>query len=370
VSDLTSESIILPPVEQDAVDFNDINTFDYVLPPERIAQSPVEPRDSSRLMVLDRSKRSITHTRFDQIGNFLIPGDLLVANESRVIPARLHGHKAKTGASVEILLLANRPEYGPTAWETLVRPGRRLRPGHFVELPNGVSAEILDTLDTGGRIVRFTLEGENDPALVLARLQQIGEMPLPPYIHEPLADPERYQTVYARTQGSAAAPTAGLHFTPNLIERLQSQGISFAHVTLHVGLDTFRPVEVADLRHHHMHSEAIAIDAATVEQINATRAAKGRIICVGTTTVRTLEGVAAQIGPSLQPFAGHTNIFITPGFQFNVTDAMITNFHLPKSTLLAMVSAFAGYDLVMQAYQIAIDDGYRFFSFGDAMLIL
>lgn len=350
-------------------DLTDIAAYDYALPPERIAQTPAEPRDSSRLMVLDRHTGAITHAHFADLGAFLHAGDLLVANESRVLPARLHGHKVGTGATVEILLLAARPEHGPTVWEALVKPGRRVRVGHEVVFSHGLTVQILSTTPAGGRLVRLLADGQADPALVGTRLHQAGEMPLPPYIHTPLADPERYQTVYARTEGSAAAPTAGLHFTPALLARLQAQGIGMAHVTLHVGLDTFRPVEVADLRQHHMHSEVIALDAATAATINATRAAGGRIVAVGTTTVRTLESVAAR-GLPLQPYSGDTALFITPGFDFQVTDAVITNFHLPRSTLLAMISAFAGRDHVLAAYQVAIAEHYRFYSFGDAMLIV
>jgi S-adenosylmethionine:tRNA ribosyltransferase-isomerase len=353
----------------------DVSAYDYELPAERIAQTPAQPRDSSRLMVLDRRSGDITHTRFAAIGDFLRAGDLLVVNESRVLPARLHGRKDGTGAICEILLLSARPEAGPTTWETLVKPARRLRSGHVVVLPLGLTAEILGPTTAGGRLVRFLVDGQADPALVGERLHQIGEMPLPPYIHTPLSDPERYQTVYAHTEGSAAAPTAGLHFTPELLERLQAQGVGLARVTLHVGLDTFRPVEVADLREHHMHSEAIALDQAAADAINATRAAgrsgatSGRVIAVGTTTVRTLESVAAQ-GLPLQPYAGRTALFIMPGFTFRATDAIITNFHLPRSTLLAMISAFAGRERVLAAYHLAIQEQYRFYSFGDAMLIL
>lgn len=351
-------------------DLNDISAYDYQLPAERIAQSPVEPRDSSRLLVLNRADGAIIHTTFRHIGEFLNAGDLLVANESRVIPARLHGRKANTGATVEILLLASRPELGATTWEALVRPGRRLQAGTIVNLDDNVTAEILTTTDAGGRIIRFRVDGQEDPTVLNNRLFALGEMPLPPYIHQPLQNPERYQTVYSHTQGSAAAPTAGLHFTPQLITDLQQQGIGFATVTLHVGLDTFRPVAVRDLREHHMHSEAIELSQATAEMINATKQAGKRIVTVGTTTVRTLEGIAAKHGLPLPPFRGTTDIFITPGFQFHVTDAIITNFHLPRSTLLAMISGFAGRDLVLSTYAIAIAEQYRFFSFGDAMLIL
>ena len=349
-------------------DLNDITAYDYHLPPACIAQAPAEPRDSARLLVLDRHTGAITHSTFREIGTFLQPGDLLVANESRVLPARLHGHKADTGAAVEILLLAMRPEYGPTVWETLVKPGRRVKPGHQVTFAQQLSADILEATPAGGRLVRFLVANQADPGAVETVFRQIGEMPLPPYIHTKLDDPERYQTVYSRTEGSAAAPTAGLHFTAALIAQLRAQGIPMAYVTLHVGLDTFRPVEVADLRQHHMHSETIALPAATAEAINATHAVGGRVVAVGTTTVRTLESVAAQ-GMPLHPYTGSTALFITPGFTFCATDAIITNFHLPRSTLLAMISAFADRERILTAYQTAIDTGYRFYSFGDAMLI-
>jgi S-adenosylmethionine:tRNA ribosyltransferase-isomerase len=359
---------------QDPADFRDeapfdVASYDYDLPPDRIAQTPVEPRDSSRLMVLDRAAGSIAHAIFRDIGRFLRAGDLLVANESRVIPARLRGRKADTGAAVEILLLEPRPEAGPTAWEVLVKPGKRLRDGHRVELPHGLTAEIGATTLAGGRIVTLTADGGQDRALVHERIAQAGEMPLPPYITAKLADPERYQTVYSHTEGSAAAPTAGLHFTPSLLQSLAEQGIGFATVTLHVGIDTFRPVGVDDLRQHRMHSEAFTLSAATANAINAARAAGGRIIAVGSTSIRTIE-TAAQHGLPLEPCSGRTSLFIMPGFTIRVTDALITNFHLPRSTLLAMVSAFAGHELIMAAYATAIAEGYRFFSFGDAMLIL
>ncbi len=353
----------------DMPDLNDISAYDYTLPPDRIAQTPAEPRDSSRLLVLNCQTGTITHSVFREIGAFLQSGDLLVANESRVLPARLHGQKADTGAQVEILLLTLRPEFGPTVWETLVKPGKRLKQGHQILFPLELSAEILAATPAGGRLVRFLVAGKDDPAAVEVALHQIGEVPLPPYIHAKLADPERYQTVYSHTEGSAAAPTAGLHFTPTLIAHLAAQGIPMTHVTLHVGLDTFRPVEVGDLRQHHMHSETIALSAATAATINATRERGGRVVAVGTTTVRTLESVARQ-GLPLQPYTGATDLFITPGFSFRVTDALITNFHLPRSTLLAMISAFAGRERILAAYQTAIDAGYRFYSFGDAMLIL
>ncbi len=352
-----------------SVDLDDIAAYDYELPQHLIAQHPIEPRDSSRLFVLNRATGAFTHVRFSDIGDFLHTGDLLVANESRVLPARLHGHKAETGASVELLLLAPRPDYGATAWETLVKPGRRIRKGQRIEIADGLTVEVLENTSAGGRIVRFWVNGTEDSTLLLQRLEQLGEMPLPPYIRAPLLDPERYQTVYAHTPGSAAAPTAGLHFTPSLIATLAARGIDMVYVTLHVGLDTFRPVEETHLHEHHMHGESFAISAATAETINATRAAGGHIVAVGTTTVRTLESAATH-GLPLQPIADRTELFITPGFNFHLCDALITNFHLPRSTLLALVSAFAGYERMVQAYTTAIAQGYRFYSFGDAMLIL
>ena len=364
-----------------------MSDFDYELPQELIAQTPVEPRDSSRLMVVERATGRLTHRHFRDIGEFLHPGDLLIANQSRVIPARLLGRRAETGGAVEVLLLSERPDLGADTWEALVRPGRRLREG--VRLLFGeesgpgsgplLEGEILQRTEAGGRVVRLSLpEGSGAPFLpgvsVRERIEQIGRMPLPPYIHETLADPERYQTVYARISGSAAAPTAGLHFTPQLLDALRQQGVRVGFVTLHVGLDTFRPVEVEDVSQHKMHSEEIDLDAPTAELINETRRAGGRIIAVGTTSVRTLEGVAAVqgvgAGGKLEPYHGNTRLFITPGFHFQVVDAMITNFHLPRSTLLLLVSAFAGKPLIEKAYQEAIRERYRFFSFGDAMLLL
>ncbi len=351
------------------VDLYALAAYDYILPKDRIAQTPVEPRDRSRLLVLDRQTGAITPSIFRNIGQFLRPGDLLVANESRVLPARLHGQKADTGAQVELLLIALRPDLGPTTWEVLVKPGRRIRTGHIALFPEGISAEILDTTPAGGRIARLLVDQKVDAAELARRLMRIGEMPLPPYIHTPLRDRERYQTVYARDEGSAAAPTAGLHFTDELIASLADHGISMVYVTLHVGLDTFRPVEEPDLRLHHMHGEAISVSEATVAAITATRAAGGRIVAVGTTSVRTLEALAAN-GFPLQPYTGRTELFIMPGHTFRLVDAIITNFHLPRSTLLALISAFASRDQILATYQTAIADGYRFYSFGDAMLIL
>jgi S-adenosylmethionine:tRNA ribosyltransferase-isomerase len=359
-----------------------ISEFDYDLPTELIAQTPLEPRDSSRLLVVNRQQQSLAHHHFRDLGNYLRPGDVLIANQSRVIPARLLGRRTESGGAVEVLLLAERVDLGRDYWETLVRPGRRLREGALIEFLDTsqqvrLQAQILQRTDAGGRIVYFTIPGQNsdssDPYALLSVRQlidELGRMPLPPYIHETLADPERYQTVYARIQGSAAAPTAGLHFTPQLLSQLRQQGVKVGFVTLHVGLDTFRPVEVENVSEHKMHSEEIELDAPTATLINEARANGGRIVAVGTTSVRVLESVASLYEGRIEPFSGHTRLFITPGYRYQVVDALITNFHLPRSTLLLLVSAFSGKELMEQAYQEAIHEHYRFFSFGDAMLIL
>ena len=356
----------------------DIAEFDYTLPPERIAQTPVEPRDSSRLLVLHRDTGAIEHRVFREIGEYLRPGDLLVANQSRVLPARLRGAKEGSGGSIELLLLAVRADLGPDTWEALVRPGRRVREGQRLTFGGGeLVAEVLDRTEAGGRVVRL-LPREGTLA---AALDHLGSMPLPPYIHTPLADRERYQTVYAREPGSAAAPTAGLHFTPDLLARLEAQGVEMAFVTLHIGLDTFRPVSEATLEEHAMHSEEIDLDGTAAGRINAARERGGRIVAVGTTAVRTLESAAAiaderrvagEVAPGtvVVPYRGRTSLFILPGYRFRAVDALITNFHLPRSTLIAMVSAFAGRERTLAAYAEAVERGYRFYSFGDAMLIL
>ena len=338
--------------------------YDYALPPELIAQRPAEPRDSSRLMVVDRATGAIDHRAFRDLPGLLRPHDLLVANRSRVIPARLHGHKLPSGGAVEILLLCARAD---GAWESLVRPGKRLAVGTRVGFGGrAVFAEIVDRTEAGGRVVRFvdsggeTLAGERFDRW----LRDVGEMPLPPYIHERLEDPERYQTVYAQAPGSAAAPTAGLHFTPELLFRLREAGIGLTHVTLHVGLDTFRPVETDDVREHHIHSEWCELTGATATRIEAARRSGGRLVAVGTTSVRVLETSGAA------PYSGDTRLYIYPGHRFRAVDAMITNFHLPRSSLLMLVSAFAGRELMLRAYEVAVAERYRFFSFGDAMLIL
>jgi S-adenosylmethionine:tRNA ribosyltransferase-isomerase len=370
------------PAEEQPFPFK-ISDYDYELPPELIAQTPIEPRDASRLLVVHRASGELEHRHFRDIGEYLRPGDLLIANQSRVIPARLLGKRAGTGGSVEVLLLAERADLGADTWEALVRPGRRLREGARVlfgedrgaGLPPRLQGEILGCTEAGGRFVRFTVVPEyaatlTTPPTVAQLIEELGRMPLPPYIHEPLANPERYQTVYARIAGSAAAPTAGLHFTPELLDRLRAQGVQIGFVTLHVGLDTFRPVEVEDVRDHKMHSEEIDIDAPTADLINETRRAGGRVVAVGTTSVRVLESVASLFGGTVRPYHGYTALFITPGYRFKVVDALITNFHLPRSTLILLVSAFAGKALIEKAYQEAIRLRYRFYSFGDAMLLL
>jgi S-adenosylmethionine:tRNA ribosyltransferase-isomerase len=349
------------------------NDYDYHLPTELIAQTPVEPRDSSRLLVLRRDTGALEHRVFRDIGDYLRPGDLLVANQSRVLPARLRGVKAETGGQVELLLLAVRGDLGPDTWEALVRPGRRVREGQRLLFGGGLlAAEVLARTEAGGRIVRL-LAREGGVAAAIAA---IGTVPLPPYIRAPLADAERYQTVYAREPGSAAAPTAGLHFTPELLAALEARGIGVVYVTLHIGLDTFRPIEEADLTEHKIHSEEIELDAATAARINATRAAGGRIVAVGTTSVRVLESVAALAAEAaagddpVVPYRGRTSLFIRPGHQFRAVDVMLTNFHLPRSTLIVLVSVFAGRELILRAYEEAVAQRYRFYSFGDAMLIM
>jgi S-adenosylmethionine:tRNA ribosyltransferase-isomerase len=349
--------------------------FDYALPSALIAQTPIEPRDSSRLLVVHRSTGFIEHRLFRDIGQYLQPGDLLVANRSRVIPARLRGHKMPSGGAVELLLLAVRADLGRDHWEALVRPGRRVREGQRLEFASGaLAADVLERTPAGGRIVRLEA-ADGDVAGALAR---IGTVPLPPYIRAPLADPERYQTVYARVPGSAAAPTAGLHFTPALLADLQARGVGLVYVTLHIGLDTFRPIEEADVAQHQIHSEEIALDAATAARINAVRAAGGRIVAVGTTAVRVLESAAAHAeeqgnadsGAVVAPLCGRTSLFIVPGHRFRAVDVLLTNFHLPRSTLIVLVSAFAGRELVLRAYAEAVAQRYRFYSFGDAMLVV
>lgn len=344
--------------------------FDYDLPEHFIAQTPAEPRDSSRLLVLERKTGRIEHRVFREIGDFLRAGDLLVLNRTRVIPARLFARKS-TGGRVELLLLRREDEL---TWRGLVG-GKGLRVGTRLQIEAGPQAEIIESLDGSERLVRFA-----EP--IEPYFPKVGHVPLPPYIHAKLADPERYQTVYAREPGSAAAPTAGLHFTPRLLEELQKHGVDLAYVTLHVGLDTFAPVAEADPQAHKIHSEWCELPAETADRINRTRAEGGRIVAVGTTSVRTLESAASppmDHDPSsmihvpssiVRPFSGPTSLFILPGYQFKIVDALITNFHLPRSTLLMLVSAFAGRERILDAYEVAKRQGFRFYSFGDAMLIL
>lgn len=330
--------------------------FDYHLPPELIAQTPVEPRDSSRLMVLSRGGGSIAHRRFSELDELLRGGDVLVFNDSRVLPARLMGHKADTGGKVELLLLRR---LEPGLWEALAKPSRSIREGTRIEL-DGLQAEVIQRNEGALRVVRFSDE---------AALEQAGQVPLPPYIHRPLDDPERYQTIYSRVQGSAAAPTAGLHFTTELLDRLGEKGIEFAFVTLHVGLDTFVPVRDDDPREHRIHSEYGEIAPEVANALSEARSEGRRIVGVGTTTARLLEGATLN-SSKIEPFAGWTDLLILPGYRFRALDGMITNFHLPRTTLIMLVAAFAGPKLILQAYNEAIDRNYRFYSFGDAMLII
>ncbi len=335
--------------------------FDYDLPEEYIAQTPLKKRDASRMLVLRRDGGTLEHAHFRDLGGFLRPNDILVLNQTRVIPARLFGRKIPTGGQVELLLLRRREAQ---VWETLAG-GKGLVPGRYVQLEDGPKAEILADLGGPRRLVRF-----DEP--LSPQLDSIGHAPLPPYIHAYLEDPERYQTVYAEEPGSAAAPTAGLHFTPELIGQLKNQGIYITTVTLHVGLDTFAPVQEENPCQHEIHTEWCQITSEAVDHINAARHAGGRVIAVGTTSVRTLESAARQVqrGDILSPFEGSTDLFILPGFQFQIVDAMITNFHLPRSTLIMLVSAFVGRERILDAYEIAKSHGYRFYSFGDAMLII
>lgn len=340
-----------------------LRTKDYYfdLPEEQIAQDPLEDRTSSRLLVLHKKTGEREHKVFRDVKQFLKPGDCLVLNNTKVIPARLIGEKEGTGAKVEILLLKRREK---DIWETLVKPGKKARPGAKIVFGDGLlSCEIVSVEEEGNRLVRFSYEGIFEEVL-----DQLGQMPLPPYITHQLKDRNRYQTVYAKYDGSAAAPTAGLHFTNALLEEIENIGVKIAYVTLHVGLGTFRPVKVDNVLEHHMHSEFYQIDAEAAKIINDTKDAGGRVVCVGTTSCRTIESAADENG-RLHPCSGDTDIFIYPGYQFKVLDCLITNFHLPESTLLMLVSALAGREQVLEAYKEAVDMGYRFFSFGDAMFI-
>ena len=334
--------------------------FWYDLPQELIAQCPIEPRDHSRLMAVDRQSGQVAHRHFYDIVEYLNPGDALVINDTRVMPARLLGQR-QGGGPCEVLLLR---QLGPKRWETLVKPGKKLKPGALVSFGEGrLTGEIQEPTPAGGRIVAFTCQDTMEEAL-----DQLGEMPLPPYIHQKLEDKERYQTVYAREIGSAAAPTAGLHFTPELLERIKAKGIDIVPVLLHVGLGTFRPVKAENVEDHVMHAEFYQVTPQAAQRINQARRRGGRVIATGTTSVRTLESAATPEG-ELLPQSGRTQIFITPGYTFKMVDALITNFHLPGSTLVMLVSAFLGREPTLRAYRQAVQEGYRFFSFGDAMYI-
>ena len=336
--------------------------FYYDLPKERIAQTPVEPRDHSRLLVMDRFTGEMEHRHFYDIVDYLRPGDLLVINDSRVLPARLYGYKEDTGAHMELLLLEQKENL---VWECLAKPGKKAKPGTKLIFGDGLlTGEVVEVKEDGNRMVQFTCDGN-----FYSVLDQIGQMPLPPYITEKLQDKERYQTVYSKELGSAAAPTAGLHFTPELMDKIRAMGVEFASVTLHVGLGTFRPVKAEEVTDHTMHSEHCLLPQETADKILKTKANGGRVIAVGTTSCRTLESVATFTG-KIQHWEGYTDIFIYPGYQFKVLDGLITNFHLPESTLIMLVSAFAGREHILHAYEEAVKREYRFFSFGDACLFL
>ena len=336
--------------------------FDFHLPEELIAQTPLEKRDSSRLLIVDRETGQFSDQHFDNIIDQLEPGDALVMNNTRVLPARLYGTKPETGGHVELLLLKNTQG---DFWEVLAKPAKRLRVGTRVSFGDGrLTATVTEELEHGGRIVRFDYQG-----IFLEVLESLGEMPLPPYIHEKLEDRERYQTVYAKENGSAAAPTAGLHFTEELLDKIAAKGVKLVYLTLHVGLGTFRPVSVDNLEEHEMHSEFYSLSEEAAEILRQVKANGHRIIAVGTTSIRTLETIGSKFDGQIQADSGWTNIFIKPGYQWKIVDAFSTNFHLPKSTLVMLVSAFAGRQLTLQAYEHAIAERYRFFSFGDAMFI-
>ena len=335
--------------------------FYYELPQELIAQDPLEDRSSSRLLVLDKKTGDIQHHIFREIVNYLNPGDCLVINDTKVIPARLIGAKEETGAKIEVLLLKRGQN---DVWETLVKPGRKAKPGTRISFGDGLlKGEVIDVVDEGNRLIRFEYEGIFEEIL-----DRLGQMPLPPYITHQLRDKDRYNTVYAAHSGSAAAPTAGLHFTPELLEEIGRKGVDIARVTLHVGLGTFRPVKVEEVENHHMHSEFYMIDEEAAEKINRAKDSGKRVICVGTTSCRTVESAADENG-RLKACSGWTEIFIYPGYRFRILDALITNFHLPESTLIMLVSALAGKEHVLAAYEEAVKERYRFFSFGDAMFI-
>ena len=335
--------------------------FYYDLPEELIAQDPLPDRSSSRLMHLDKQTGEIVHTNFRHVLDYLNPGDCLVINDTRVIPARLYGSKVGTNAGIEILLLKRKEN---NIWETLVKPGKKAKPGTKISFGDGLLiGEVLDVVEEGNRLIQFSYEGIFEEIL-----DQLGEMPLPPYITHKLQDKERYQTVYAKHEGSAAAPTAGLHFTKELLEQIEEKGVKIAHVTLHVGLGTFRPVKVDDVEKHHMHSEFYVVEEDQAAMINEAKRTGHRVIAVGTTSCRTLESAADENG-MLQAKSGWTEIFIYPSYEFKIIDALITNFHLPESTLLMLVSALAGKEHILKAYEEAVKERYRFFSFGDAMMV-
>ena len=336
-----------------------LTDFSYELPKELIAQHPAEPRDHARLMLYDKETGAVEHKYFYDLLDELHAGDVLVFNDSKVIPARLYGHRQQTGGKVEVLLLT---PVGEDRWEVLVKPGKKALPGTIIEFPEGLTAEVLDRTDFGGRVVQFHYEGVFDDII-----DTIGEMPLPPYIHEKMEDPNEYQTVYAREKGSAAAPTAGLHFTEELLEKIKAKGVELVFVTLHVGLGTFRPVEEVNIEDHAMHSEFYSITEEAAATVNKAKAEGRRVIAVGTTSIRTLE--SAGTTGVLQSGSGWTNIFIYPGFTFHIVDALVTNFHLPESTLLMLISAMSTREKILHAYEIAVQEKYRFFSFGDAMFI-
>ena len=338
-----------------------VKDFYFDLPQEQIAQDPLEDRSASKLLVLDKNTGEFTHRVFRDIVDYLKPGDCLVLNNTKVIPARLYGEKEGTQAKIEILLLKRKEN---DIWETLVKPGKKAKPGTRILFGGGLLVgEVIDVVEEGNRLIQFTYDGIFEEIL-----DQLGQMPLPPYITHQLQDKNRYQTVYAKYDGSAAAPTAGLHFTPNLLQQVKDMGVEIAEVTLHVGLGTFRPVKVENVLDHHMHSEFYQIDEEAAEKINRTKENGGRIICVGTTSCRTIESAADESG-HIRPCSGWTDIFIYPGYRFKILDCLITNFHLPESTLLMLVSALAGREHVLAAYEEAVKENYRFFSFGDAMLI-
>ncbi|MCI8837935.1 MAG: tRNA preQ1(34) S-adenosylmethionine ribosyltransferase-isomerase QueA [Hungatella sp.] len=339
-----------------------VSDFNFELPQELIAQDPLEDRSSSRLLVLNRETGDIQHRGFRELKLYLMKGDCLVINDTRVIPARLYGVKEGSGARIEVLLLKRRDH---DVWETLVKPGKKARPGTEISFGDGLlKGTVEDMVEEGNRLIRFSYEGIFEEIL-----DRLGQMPLPPYITHELKDRERYQTVYAKHDGSAAAPTAGLHFTRELLNEIEAMGVKIAHVTLHVGLGTFRPVKTEDILDHHMHSEFYMVDQEEADKINRTKAEGGRVICVGTTSCRTVESAAGEDG-NLKAGSGWTDIFIYPGYQFKILDGLVTNFHLPESTLVMLVSALAGRERVLGAYREAIRERYRFFSFGDAMLIL